>query len=129
MDAPEPFLIDERLDADGTLHRITLRSEGEALVVEEDGAVLGRISALVVRTVMQRYARPLDPDVPIAGPVLELGGGPSGERLRRLRYRAAVDAIGRDYLVWETSGAAPAAALSVSVAAALRHLAMATQRR
>lgn len=115
------FLIDERLDAAGELHRTTLRRQGEQLVVEDDGAPLGRISLLALRTVMQRYARALDPDVPIDGPTLDFGA----ERLRRMRYRAAVDAIGRDYLVWESGEAAPAAALSISVAAALRHLALA----
>lgn len=119
------FLIDERLDAAGELHRTTLRQQGEQLAVEDDGALLGHISLLALRTVMQRYARALDPDVPIEGPVLDFGA----ERLRRMRYRAAVDAIGRDYLVWESGEAEPAAALSVSVAAALRHLATATARR
>ncbi len=120
------FLIDERLDAAGELHRTTLRRDGAkagSLAVEDDGALLGHVSELAVRTVMQRYARPLDPDVVVEGPALELGA----DRLRRLRYRAAVDAIGRDYLVWESGEAAPAAALSISVAAALRHLATASR--
>jgi hypothetical protein len=122
-------LIDERLDERGEPHRTTLRRDGEGegapLAVEEDGVLLGHVSVLALRTVMQRYARPLDPDVPINGPALQLGA----EALRRMRHRAPVDAIGRDYLVWESGGAEPAAALSVSVAAALRHLAAATRPR
>lgn len=121
----EPFVIDERLDERGDAHRTTLRQDGELLAVEDDGALLGHISLLMLRTVMQRYARALDPDVPVEGPALSFGD----EQLRRMRHRAAVDAIGRDYLVWEREGAEPAAALSVSVAAALRHLAAATRSR
>jgi hypothetical protein len=119
--APDAFLIDERLDAAGAPHRTALRprADGE-LDVEEDGQRLGALSALALRTVMRRYGRPLDDDVQVTGPALQLGD----ERLRRMRWRAAVDAIGRDYLVWEDASGA-VAALAVSVTAALRHLATA----
>ena len=76
---------------------------------------------------MQRYGRPLDEGVgmeALPGEELALGE----DRLRRMRYRAAVDAIGRDYLVWEPRGGEPVAALSIAVAAALRHLATAAAR-
>lgn len=127
--AGAPFLIDERVDADGAHHRTTLRPEGGALLLEEDGAALGRLPVVAVRTVMLRYARALDPEA-LADAAFDEAALPLGEdRLRRMRYRAAVDAIGRDYLVWETSGQAPAAVLSVTVTAALRHLAQATRRQ
>jgi hypothetical protein len=130
-------LIDERLDGEGVVHRTTLRPADhreqkddehpshDGFLVEDDEVLVGRVSVLAVRTVMQRYARPLDPEVELSGPTLAL----SGDRLRRWRYRAAVDAIGRDYLVWESDSQGPAAALAVSVTAALRHLAMASSRR
>jgi hypothetical protein len=116
------FVIDERLDAAGEPHRTTLRHDEHKqgfLAVEDDGVLLGHVSELAVRTVMQRYARALEDQVVVDGPWLALGE----DRLRRMRYRAAVDAIGRDYLVWESGQEPPAAALSISVAAALRHLA------
>jgi hypothetical protein len=119
------FLIDERLDGQGQVHRTTLRPDGAALIVEDDDAELGRISELALRTVMQRYGRPLDPEVVVDGPVLAVGS----DQLRHLRYRAAVDAIARDYLVWESHGQPAIAALAVSVAAALRHLAMSAAPR
>lgn len=122
------MLIDERLDAGGALHRTTLRREGAQLMLEEDDAALGPLPEVAVRAVMQRYGRPLDEGVVMeALPEAELSLG-DGARLRRMRYRAAVDAIGRDYLVWEQGGQEPVAALSITVAAALRHLATTTRR-
>ncbi|MEZ4363364.1 MAG: hypothetical protein R3B48_24535 [Kofleriaceae bacterium] len=119
------LLLDEQLDGAGTPRRTVLRVEaGGGVAVEHDGAVVGRLPALAVRTVMARYGRPLDEEIALEGPALALGE----ERLRRLRWRAAVDALARDYLVWESPGAAPLAALGVSVAAALRHLAAAATR-
>ena len=133
------MLVDERLDASGAMHRMTLRRDGDALVLEEDGELLGRLPAVAVRMVMQRYARELDDGVvmeELDEASVDLGepGEPAGadgrgaDRLRRMRYRAAVDAIGRDYLVRERAGLPPVAALSITVTAALRHLAAATRR-
>ncbi|HRC55791.1 MAG: hypothetical protein IPI49_03355 [Myxococcales bacterium] len=119
------LLLDERLDAAGQAHRLVLRLAAAhaepALLLEEDGEVLGALSTLAVRTVMQRYGRALDAEVPLGGDCLQLAGAV----LRRLRHRAAVDAIGRDYLVWDEAGQDPLAALCAAVAAPLRHLAAA----
>lgn len=96
----------------------------EALVLEEDDVDLGALPALAVRVTMLRYGRELEPGLELDGPELPVGQG----TLRRYRYRAAVDAIGRDYLVWSEPGRPPLAALATTVAAALRHLLAAARR-
>jgi hypothetical protein len=73
--------------------------------------------------VLRRYGRPLETDLPGSEGVLELGGG----RLRRVRYHAPVDAMGRDWLLWEATGEETLAVLSTTVAAALRFLVMRLQ--
>lgn len=118
------MLLDERVDADGAHHRVSLRARGpEALVLEEEGLVLGVVPPLAVRVIMLRYGRELEPGLEVSGEALPVGQGVLG----RYRYRAAVDAIGRDYLVWSESGRPPVAALATTVAAALRHLAAASR--
>ena len=115
----ERLLLDERILADGRVARSWARLAGSRLeLCEEDGAS-GALSIEAVERVMGRYGRPLDDEVKLAGDALELGGG---RRLRRLHYRAAVDAAGRDYLVWERPGQAPLAVLATHATAALRYL-------
>lgn len=119
------LLLDERMDADGTCHRMDLRARAaEVLELEEDGVVLGALPALAVRVTMLRYGRELEPGLEVTGPELPVGPGV----LRRYRFRAAVDAIGRDYLVWSEPGRPPVATLATTVAAALRHLVAAAPR-
>lgn len=113
------------MDAQGAHHRVSLRARGaEALVLEEDGLELGAVPPLAVRVTMLRYGRELEPGLEVSGEALAVGPGALG----RYRYRAAVDAIGRDYLVWSEPGLAPVAALATTVAAALRHLVAAARR-
>ncbi len=113
------------MDADGACHRMSLRARAdEALDLEEDGVVLGALPALAVRVTMLRYGRELEPGLEVAGAELQVGQG----GLRRYRFCAAVDAIGRDYLVWSEPGRPPVASLATTVAAALRHLIAAAAR-
>ena len=114
-------LIDERLDDDGEPERtwLLVAPGTSAIALSEAGATTplpGR--ALVVA--MRRYGRELDDAVEGTGEPIEVAGAGT---IERLRFRAGVDADGRDYLVWREPGKPPIAALSTHIAAALRHLA------
>lgn len=119
------LLLDERIRSDGALARTWAACDGDRLrIVERDGdadrdAEIGELALIAVDAVMRRYGRPLDPDVALDGEALACGIS----TLRRLRYRAAVDADGRDYLVWQRPGAEPVACLAATATAALRFLA------
>jgi hypothetical protein len=118
--APDRLLLDERLDGDGrpvSTYLLARAAAGLALVEEEQESEL---PARAIVAVMRRYGRELEPGVSAGGDLLEL---PGLGRLQRLRFRAAVDADGRDYLVWSEPGRPPVAALARDVAAALRYLA------
>ncbi len=115
------LLLDERILGDGR-HACTWASlaAGRAQVrVDDDDGPSGELSIAALDRVMARYGLPLDGTVALDGDSLELG---DGRRLRRLRYRAPVDAIGRDYLVWERPGEAPLAVIATHATAALRYL-------
>src|SRR5690349_15098830 len=100
---PTRLLLDERILGDGR-HACTWASlDAGRVQVEDDDGPSGPLSIAALDRVMARYGLPLDNTVALDGDSLELG---DGRRLRRLRYRAAVDAIGRDYLVWERPGEA-----------------------
>lgn len=114
------LLIDEHIRADGETVRTTLERDGDHVVVAALDAH-GRLSIAALDKVLRRYGRPLEPDVAVTGPALDLG---AGRTLTAFRYRAAVDAIGRDYLAYACPGEEPIAALSNGVAAALRYLVM-----
>jgi hypothetical protein len=113
-------VIDEHIRADGELVRTHLEvaDGGKVRIVADD--VRGELSVAAVEKVMSRYGRPLDPDIPVTGDAIDLGAA----RLVRLRFKAAVDADARDWLVWAAPGAEPLAALATGVAAALRYLVM-----
>lgn len=113
------LLLDERILSDGTYAR-TYASfvEGHVRIDDEQGPH-GTLSIAVLDRVMVRYGLPLETEVALAGDALDLG---DGRRLRRLRYHAAVDATGRDYLVWERSGEPPLAVIATHATAALRYL-------
>lgn len=115
------MLLDERILADGRHAKTTatLVDDGRLLIADDGEGVLGPLSVVAIDRVMVRYGRPLEPDVTVTDPGLEL---PDGYRLRRLHYHAAVDAMGRDYLVWERPDGEPLAALGASVTAAIRYL-------
>lgn len=114
------LLLDERIKADGTHARTWATSEGDRLRISDDDGPAGELSLLAVDRVMCRYGRPLDHGIALEGDSLVCGG----YRLRRLRYHAAVDAEGRDYLVWERPEEEPLACVAAMVTAALRYLAL-----
>jgi hypothetical protein len=113
------LLLDERIRPDGTHARSWAERAGERVRISDDDGTSGELSVAALDRVMCRYGRALDPDVCLDGEALEL---PGGHRLRRLRYHAAVDATGRDYLVWERPGEEPLAAIATMATAALRYL-------
>ncbi len=115
------MLLDERILADGRHAKTTaiLSDDGRLLIADDGEGALGHLSPAAIDRVMVRYGRPLEDDVAVTDPGLEL---PGGYRLRRLHYHAAVDAMGRDYLVWERPDGEPLAAISPMVTAAIRYL-------
>lgn len=113
------LLLDERIQADGTHARTHLERVGERVRLRDDDGTAGELSVVALDRVMTRYGRALDPALALTGDALAL---PGGYRLRRLRYHAAVDATGRDYLVWERPGAEPVAVVAAMATSALRYL-------
>jgi hypothetical protein len=115
------LLIDERIRADGSIARSWASVVGERLALRDDDGANAELSRAALERVMCRYGRPLDQTVALSGDSLDFGGG---HRLRRLRHHAAVDAEGRDYLVWERPTGEPLAVIATHAAAALRYLAL-----
>jgi len=113
------LLLDERILADGTHARTHAEVDGDKVRIRDDDGTSGELSVAALDRVMTRYGRELEETIGLVGDVLEL---PGGYRLRRLRYHAAVDATGRDYLVWERPDGEPLAAVGTMVTAALRYL-------
>jgi hypothetical protein len=120
------LLLDERILPDGGLARTWVeRVDGDRVEIRDEGlpqgapGSSGTLSIAALERVMRRYGKPLDPEVALDGEALELG---DGLRLRRLRFHAVVDAMGRDYLVWERDREEPLAAIARMVTAALRYL-------
>jgi hypothetical protein len=114
------LLLDERILADGTHARtyVSVAGAGQLRIDDEQGQG-GTLSVAALDRVMVRYGLPLEQGVALIGDHLELG---DGLRLRRLRFHAQVDAIGRDYLVWERPTGEPLAVLATHATAALRYL-------
>ncbi len=115
------LLLDERILADGRHAKTFATAIDGKLRLRDDGGdgELGELSVTAVDRVMIRYGRPLEADVQLDDAGLEL---PGGYRLRRLHYHAVVDAMGRDYLVWDRPDGEPLAAIASMVTAALRYL-------
>jgi len=113
------LLLDERILADGSISRTRASVSGAKVHIEDDDGTAGALSVPALDRVMTRYGRALDESIALGGDALELAGG---YRLSRLRYHAAVDAEGRDYLVWERPGGEPLAVIATMVTAALRYL-------
>jgi hypothetical protein len=113
------LLLDERILADGTHARTYAEVDGDKVRIRDDDGTSGELSVAALDRVMTRYGRELEETIGLVGDVLEL---PGGYRLRRLRYHAAVDATGRDYLVWERPEGEPLATVGTMVTAALRYL-------
>ena len=117
----ERLLLDEHILADGRRTRRWATFEQGRMNVRDDGGSGGALSIAAVERVMTRYGRPLDDGIALDGEALQLG---DGRRLRRLRYHAPVDAMGRDYLVWERPGEPPLAVIATHATAALHYLAL-----
>ncbi len=113
------LLLDERILPDGTHARTHAFVSGDRVRISDDDGTSGELSIAGLDRVMFRYGRPLEESIALVGDVLDL---PGGYRLRRLRYHAAVDATGRDYLVWERPEGDPLAVVATMVTAALRYL-------
>jgi hypothetical protein len=113
------LLLDERIRADGQIARTWGSPAGTRLALADDDGTHGELSLQALDRVMCRYGRPLEPGIDLSTEALDLG---DGHRLSRLRYRAAVDADGRDYLVWERPGHPALVVLATHVTAALRYL-------
>ena len=116
---PPMLLLDERITADGTHVRTWATSDGAHVWIGEAGGPSSALPVVAVDRVMTRYGKPLDPEVVLDGDVLACGR----YRLRRLRHRVAVDAEGRDYLVWERPEGEPLVCLAATITSALRFLA------
>ena len=118
------LLIDERLGDDEprrTWLRIEPGSPTVALISDEGEAPL---PARALAVAMRRYGRELDDAADAGGERYRVGDLGT---IERLRFRARVDAEGRDYLVWREADRPPLAALSIEIAAALRFLARETR--
>jgi hypothetical protein len=110
------ILIDEHLADDGAPVQTWL-DDG---VVQRGDQPPMRLPAGAIAAVMRRYGRPLEDGVEIVVvEELAIDGG----ALRRVQFRAAVDASSRDWLVWLAPGVEPVAALATTIAAPLLHLA------
>jgi hypothetical protein len=113
------LLLDERILADGNHSRSFASIAGDRIRISDDDGTDGELSIVALDRVMCRYGRPLEAGIGSNGEQLQL---PGGYRLRRLRFHAAVDATGRDYLIWERPQGEPLAAVGTMVTAALRYL-------
>lgn len=112
------MVIDERIADDGSYLSTALEPDGDRLVLRDGDHAVALPPAAVV-AVMRRYGRALEPGLDPDPGAVDLG---ADNRLRRLRFRARVDADSRDYLVLEQDGAEPVAAIASAVAEALRYL-------
>jgi hypothetical protein len=115
------LLLDERIKADGTHVRTWAASEQGRIRITDDDGPSATLSLVAVDRVMCRYGKPLDHGIALEGDSLVCGAA-GRHRLRRLRYRAGVDADGRDYLVWERPDGEPLACIATMATAALRYL-------
>lgn len=116
------ILIDEHLAEDGAPVRTWIEAgAGWVRIRGGDGAPMP-LPAGAVAAVMNRYGRPLEDGLAVV--VVEELAVDSGV-LRRVQFRAAVDASARDWLVWVAPGepAVPVAALATAIATPLLHLA------
>jgi hypothetical protein len=126
---PSRLLVDEHIRADSRVVRTWLRPvPGDKVAIEivvdgEAPETLATLSAAAVAHVLRHYGRPLADEVAAELEMAEriaIGGGLA---IARLRWRAAVDADGRDWLVLLAPDAEPLAALAPGVAGALRFIA------
>ncbi len=113
--------IDEFVSPDGTLAQTMVSVAADSVVLHQRPGTSAGLPLAAIAVVMRRYGRPFDSAGPVASELVL----PDGSRLWVFRHHAAVDATGRDYVAWQSATASepPLAAIAISVAAALRHLA------
>ena len=124
-----PLLIDERYEAEATS---ATRTELKIAVIEGARSLVfvdGPLDPVTLpegalEAVFGRIGRELAPDVACKGPTLDCG---SNARIWRFRHKDAFDVIARDWLAFDGGDGRgpPRAALAVTIAGALRHLARA----
>ncbi|MCU1282590.1 MAG: hypothetical protein JWM53_6136 [bacterium] len=94
--------------------------------IDEALALAGALPATVVAALFQRYGKPLAEALPpVADDERSLalaGDGLDGALVRVLNVRTAVDVIGNDWFVLQTTGAEPLAVAGPLFAAALAAL-------
>jgi hypothetical protein len=112
------LLLDERILPDGTHAKTWADATGERIHLRDDDGTEGELSLTALDRVMVRYGRPLESGIALDGESIAVGS----HRLRRLRFHAAVDAEGRDYLVWERPDGEPLCVVATMATAALRYL-------
>jgi hypothetical protein len=117
------LIIDERIREDGARETVTLDFDHGELVLTV-GTESNGLPVDALARVMERYGRPLAPEIALTGTALNVG---EGRVLRLLRHRAYYDVIARDFLVWSAPGREPLAELAVTITSALVHLARAAR--
>jgi hypothetical protein len=121
------MIIDEHIGQDGQALRTHLLAGGpETFRLQVDGELDVELSLSVLDRVMARYGKELAEETKVDGPALAL---PGGRTVIMIRHLARYDVIARDFFVLARDGEAPVAELSTSVAAALLHLARASEEK
>lgn len=114
----DKLLLHERTRDDGALVRTWLETDGGAIVLHAEGEPKAIVPVAFLDGVMKRYGKPLDDDVELEGPRLEVGD----RTLGILRYRPRYDVIAKDYFVYAVGNETPLVELATAVSAALAYL-------
>lgn len=119
----------EKTGASGEAAAVWLEAREGHVVIGVGDAEIGPLPREAIDAVLDRFGKPLEDGVwesiAPASPWL-LGGGAA---LVTFRYLARYDVIARDWIALERPGKARVAALAVTIAGALEHLAAAARRR
>lgn len=114
------MLVDEALGHRGAQVAYSLVADGSAFALLEGDARIGVFSAAILCKVIERYARPLEPEMHAKGETLALGA--DGTILMAWYYKAPVDLEDKLYLVLHRASQESLAVLSRQVVSALRFL-------
>jgi len=114
------MLIYETLSADGVSRAVHLDVGPAGLELRID-AMRAAVPARIIVALMHRYGRAVEDGVDTqGGDELRLD---ASTVLRRFRFRAGVDVLGRDYLALVEGDDEPIVAMATTIAGALEHLA------